>query len=90
MVAELEDTAAGCRWLLDRFAEYQRLLEGRTHWEKATLLRFVRLLGKRVVEAVYDPVLNSIFVAWDVLSVPARPGELGTVLPVAVHARPVV
>ena len=67
MVAELEDTAAGCRWLLDRFAEYQRLLEGRTHWEKATLLRFVRLLGKRVVEAVYDPVLNSIFVAWDVL-----------------------
>ena len=67
MVAELEDTAAGCRWLLDRFAEYQRLLEGRTHWEKATLLRFVRLLGKRVVEAVYDPVLNSILVAWDVL-----------------------
>ena len=67
MVAELEDTAAGCRWLLDRFAEYQRLLEGRTHWEKATLLRFVQLLGKRVVEAVYDPVLNSILVAWDVL-----------------------
>ncbi len=31
LVAELEDTAAGCRWLLDRFAEYQRLLEGRTH-----------------------------------------------------------
>ena len=67
LVAELEDTAAGCRWLLDRFAEYRRLLQSRTHWEEPTLLRFVRLLGKRVVEAVYDPVLNSIFVAWDVL-----------------------
>ena len=67
LVAELEDTAAGCRWLLDRFAEYRRLLQSRTHWEDPTLLRFVRLLGKRVVEAVYDPVLNSIFVAWDVL-----------------------
>ncbi|HMF38179.1 MAG TPA: hypothetical protein VKF17_16155 [Isosphaeraceae bacterium] len=31
------------------------------------MLRFIRLQGKQVVESVYDPALNSIFVAWDVL-----------------------
>jgi len=31
------------------------------------LLRFIRLQGKDVVESVYDPALNSIFLAWDVL-----------------------
>jgi len=31
------------------------------------LLRFIRLQGKQVAESVYDPVLNVIFVAWDVL-----------------------
>ena len=36
-------------------------------WEGAELLRFIRLQGKNVVESVYDPVFNSIFLAWDVL-----------------------
>ncbi len=31
------------------------------------MLRFIRLQGKQVVESVYDPALNSIFLAWDVL-----------------------
>ncbi len=31
------------------------------------MLRFIRLQGKQVAESVYDPVLNVIFVAWDVL-----------------------
>jgi len=31
------------------------------------LIRFIRLQGKQVVESVYDPALNSIFLAWDVL-----------------------
>ena len=34
------------------------------------LLRFIRLQSKNVAEAVYDPMLNVLFVAWDVL----RPG----------------
>ena len=67
LVAELEDTAEGCRWLLERWAEYRNLLDGRTEWEEPILVRFIRLQGKRLVEAVYDPVLNSIFLAWDVL-----------------------
>ena len=32
------------------------------------LLRFIRLQGKNVAEAVYDPMLNVLFVAWDVLA----------------------
>ena len=31
------------------------------------LLRFIRLQGKNVVESVYDPALDAIFLAWDVL-----------------------
>ena len=36
-------------------------------WDTPALLRFIRLQGKQVAESVYDPVLNVIFVAWDVL-----------------------
>ena len=67
LVAELEDTAEGCRWLLERWAEYRRLLDTRAKWEEPVLIRFIRLQGKRLVESVYDPVLNSIFLAWDVI-----------------------
>ncbi len=67
LVAELEDTAAGCRWLLDRWREYANLLERRTRWEEPVLIRFIRLLGKRLVEAVFDPEINLIFLAWDTI-----------------------
>jgi len=67
LVSELEETAEDCRWLLERWAEYRNLLDRRSHWEEPVLLRFIRLQGKQVVESVYDPALNSIFLAWDVL-----------------------
>src|SRR5208337_2207530 len=67
LVSELEESAEGCRWLLERWAEYRNLLDRRSHWEEPELLRFIRLQGKQVVESVYDPALNSIFLAWDVL-----------------------
>ena len=67
LVAKLEATAEGCRWLLERWAEYRNLLDHRSIWQKGILLRFIRLQGKDVVESVYDPALNSIFLAWDVL-----------------------
>ncbi len=67
LVSELEESAEGCRWLLERWAEYRNLLDRRSHWEEPELLRFIRLQGKHVVESVYDPALNSIFLAWDVL-----------------------
>ena len=33
LVAKLEATVDGCRWLLARWAEFRHLLDGRTHWE---------------------------------------------------------
>jgi hypothetical protein len=67
LVGELEESAEGCRWLLERWTEYGNLLDRRCHWEEPVLIRFIRLQGKQLVESVYDPVLNSIFLAWDVL-----------------------
>jgi hypothetical protein len=67
LVSELEESAEGCRWLLERWAEYRNLLDRRSKWEEPVLIRFIRLQGKQVVESVYDPALNSIFLAWDVL-----------------------
>ena len=67
LVNKLEATTAGCRWLLERWTEFGILLDRRSPWEVPVLLRFVRLQGKQVVESVYDPMLNSIFLAWDVL-----------------------
>ena len=67
LVAKLEATADGCRWLLARWAEFRHLLDCRTHWEQPVLLRFIRLQGKLVDESVFDPALNAIFLAWDVI-----------------------
>ena len=67
LVAKLEETADGCRWLLARWAEFRHLLDSRTHWELPVLLRFIRLQGKVVDESVFDPACNAIFLAWDVI-----------------------
>ncbi len=67
LVAKLEASAEGCRWLLARWAEFRILLDRGARWDTPTLLRFIQLQGKQVAESVYDPVLNVIFVAWDVL-----------------------
>ncbi len=67
LVAKLEASAEGCRWLLARWAEFRILLDRGCRWNVGELLRFIRLQGKQVAESVYDPALNVIFVAWDVL-----------------------
>jgi hypothetical protein len=67
LVSQLEQSAEGCRWLLERWEEFRNLLDHKSSWEETELLRFIRLQGKTVVESVYDPQLNSIFLAWDVL-----------------------
>src|SRR5208337_1757990 len=67
LVSQLEESAEGCRWLLERWAEYRNLLDRKSNWNTPVLLRFIRLQGKNVVESIYDPALNSIFLAWDVL-----------------------
>ncbi len=67
LVDELEASSEGCRWLLERWDEYRCLLERQVKWDEPMLLRFFRLQGKEVVEAVYNGSLNAIFQAWDVL-----------------------
>ncbi len=67
LVAKLEATAEGCRWLRTRWAEFRHLLDTRSHWEVPLLIRFIRLQGKLVDESVFDPALNSILLAWDVI-----------------------
>ena len=67
LVARLEATAEGCRWLLDQWGELQTLQSSGAPGEEADLHRFIHLLGKQRFEAVTDPALNALLVAWDVL-----------------------
>jgi hypothetical protein len=67
LVSQLEASADGCRWLLERWVEFHNLLDYKVKWEETELLRFIRLQGKNVVESVYDPELNAIFLAWETL-----------------------
>jgi hypothetical protein len=67
LVTDLEETTAGCRWLLERWEEYRNLLDRRLKWSEPVLVRFIRLQGKNMIESIFDPALNSIFLAWDVL-----------------------
>jgi len=67
LVGDLEESAAGSRWLLERWEEYRNLLDRRLKCGEPVLVRFIRLQGKNMIESVFDPTLNSIFLAWDVL-----------------------
>jgi hypothetical protein len=66
-VRGLEESAEGCHWLLERWAEFRNLLDRKAGWSWPEMFRFIRLQGKHSIEAVYDPALNSIFLAWEVL-----------------------
>jgi hypothetical protein len=65
--SQLEGSAEGCRWLLERWTEIVRLIDRRLLWTWADSFKLVRLQGKFPFEAIYDPQLNAIFLAWDVL-----------------------
>ncbi len=67
IVRRLEESAEGCRWLLERWAELRHILERKAILADPEMLRFVGLLGKHSMEAVFDPKLNSLFLAFDVL-----------------------
>ena len=67
IVRRLEESAEGCRWLLARWAEILNLLDREAAWSDPEIVRFVGLLGKRGIEAHFDPELNSLFHAFDAL-----------------------
>ena len=63
----LENSAEGCRWLLDHWMALRVLLDRISEWSYGDMFRLIRLLGKYPVEAINDPKLNAIFLAWDAL-----------------------
>src|SRR5208283_1625460 len=67
IVRRLEESAEGCRWLLARWAELRNVLDRKAAWDYPEILRLVGLLGKRSIEAHFDPELNSLFHAFDAL-----------------------
>ena len=67
IVAALEDSPEGVRWMLDRWGEFRVLIDTDHDWTYCDQYKFVRLLGKRPIDAVDDPELNAIFLAWEVL-----------------------
>src|SRR5271166_5196966 len=67
LLRHLEESPEGCRWLLERWGEFRNLLDCKTKWETPVMRRFIRLQGKYFLESVYDPALNAIFLAWDLL-----------------------
>jgi hypothetical protein len=66
-VRGLEETPEGCRWLLDRWNEIRTVMVRNANWFKADLFKLIRLQGKQPFEAVNDPQLNALFLAWDVI-----------------------
>jgi hypothetical protein len=64
----LEASAEGCRWLLDRWGEMDSMLARPSAWTYGDLFRLIRLQGKYPVEAIYDPALNTLFLALDVIT----------------------
>jgi hypothetical protein len=63
----LESSAAGCRSLLDRWAELRDALEAGPCWTAAQRLAAVRLLGLEPVDALEDPRVQAIYLACFVL-----------------------
>jgi hypothetical protein len=67
LLRAVEETAEGCRWLLEQWAGILGLIERGTPWTDADRYRALRLLGKKILDAVYEPELNATLLAWDVL-----------------------
>jgi hypothetical protein len=63
LVCRLERTVAGCRWLLDRWAELLARLEPGDVWAATDQFKAVRLLGKQPLDAVDDQEVTQIFLA---------------------------
>jgi hypothetical protein len=63
----LEESTLGCLWLLDHWAGLRTLLDRDSGWTYGDMFRLVRLLGKHPVEAINDPALNKVFLAFDAM-----------------------
>jgi hypothetical protein len=67
LLGSLESTAAGCRWLLDRWSGLRESLERNLCWRPEERLVAVRLLARAPVDAVDDPMVLTIYLGCFVL-----------------------
>ena len=67
LLLQLESTAAGCRWLLDRWGELGALLDRGLSWQSPDKLKAIRLLGRQPLDAADSEVVALIFQACHVL-----------------------
>ena len=63
LVAALEATAAGCSWLLEKWAALGTILEQGRTWQPADRVRAIRLMGKQPLDAIGDDGVLSIYLA---------------------------
>ena len=64
----MEESAEGCRWLLEQWAQLLNVLDAKVPWGDPEVIRFCGLLGKRGIEAHFDPELNALFHAFDAIA----------------------
>ncbi len=75
IVNRLENLAAGCRWLLDRWADLRGLLEQGLNWQAPDRLRAIRLLGRQPMDVLSDERVLTIYLACDAMD-PSAPTSL--------------
>ncbi len=61
LLRHLRSSAAGCAWLLDRWASLRAALESNSGWRPDERLSAVRLLAKLPADALDDPIVRSIY-----------------------------
>ncbi len=64
----MEESAEGCRWLLEQWAQLLNVVDAKVPWGDPEVIRFCGLLGKRGIEAHFDPELNALFHAFDAIA----------------------
>ncbi len=63
LVLQLEQTVAGCRWLLREWSEIRAILENGLGLQSREKLVISRLLGMQPINVVHKPKLAKIFIA---------------------------
>jgi hypothetical protein len=63
IVHRLESTAAGCRWLLDRWGELRKPLEDGRNWTATDRLRAIHLMGRQPLDCLEDDRVMAIYLA---------------------------
>jgi hypothetical protein len=61
LLRDLESTAAGCQWLLDRWTALRTALETNGRWQPDERLCATRLLAKLPADALDDPMVQTIY-----------------------------